>query len=170
MNLSPKQAQVLAAIAAGQTITAAAAVAGVHRNTVANWMRESAEFREALATAQSCQRTYWREQAEQRAGAAFAVLDQILADPQAPAGVRVRAALDIIKMASTAPEPRKETGYVEFNGKEQCVADALAEMDVMVAAVEARHARGPGPQLPQNVHKFAQKPAPPPLNGNEKTP
>jgi len=160
MNLSPKQEQVLSAIAAGQTITAAAADAGVHRNTVTNWMRESAAFREALATAQSCQRTYWREQAEQRADAAFAVLDQILADPKTPAGVRLRAALAIIKMASTPHDPRKETRYVDFNGKEQSVAAAMDDLDAMVTAVERRG----------TMHNVAQKPAPRPINGREKTP
>jgi SEC-C motif len=107
-TLTPVQEQVLASIVAGETATSAAAAAGIHRNTVGNWLRTSHPFRRALWRAQQMQKVYWREQAEQRGAAAFEAIDQILADSQAPAGVRSRLALAVINMASSTPEPAVE--------------------------------------------------------------
>jgi transposase-like protein len=44
-TLSPAQAQVIAALAAGESITGAARAAGVHRSTIHNWLREGQQFR-----------------------------------------------------------------------------------------------------------------------------
>ncbi len=43
--LTPAQEQVLTLIAAGVTVTGAAREAGIHRNTVGNWLRSSPAFR-----------------------------------------------------------------------------------------------------------------------------
>ena len=51
-NLSPAQAQVIAALAQGRTVTAAAQEAGLHRNTIYNWYYEPA-FKTAVEEAQS---------------------------------------------------------------------------------------------------------------------
>src|SRR6266478_3235547 len=51
-NLSPVQAQVIAALAQGRTVTAAAQEAGLHRNTIYNWYHEPA-FKTAVEEAQS---------------------------------------------------------------------------------------------------------------------
>src|SRR5215467_3668939 len=99
-HLSPIQEKVLASIAAGDSATAAAAAAGIHRNTVGNWMRSSSGFRLALAHAHEAQQLFAREQAETRVAAAFTAIDQMIADPKTPAGVRARLALAIIRMAS----------------------------------------------------------------------
>ena len=50
--LSPQQLQVIDALSDGVSSTDAAAQAGVHRNTIAHWRRNSLFFREALADAQ----------------------------------------------------------------------------------------------------------------------
>jgi transposase-like protein len=50
-NLSPVQAQVIAALAQGRTITTAAVEAGIHRNTIYNWLREL-HFKTAVEEAQ----------------------------------------------------------------------------------------------------------------------
>jgi DNA-binding NarL/FixJ family response regulator len=50
-NLSPVQAQVVAALAQGRTITTAAAEANIHRNTIHNWLHEPA-FKTAVEDAQ----------------------------------------------------------------------------------------------------------------------
>ena len=44
-TLSPAQAQVIAALAAGESITEAARAAGVHRSTIHNWLKEGRQFR-----------------------------------------------------------------------------------------------------------------------------
>jgi DNA-binding NarL/FixJ family response regulator len=43
--LTAQQLQVLGALSMGATLTGAAAQAGVHRNTVANWCRALVDFR-----------------------------------------------------------------------------------------------------------------------------
>ena len=50
-NLSPVQAQVIAALAQGRTVTAAAQDAGLHRNTIYNWFQDPA-FKTAADDAQ----------------------------------------------------------------------------------------------------------------------
>ncbi|HTQ54723.1 MAG TPA: SEC-C metal-binding domain-containing protein [Bryobacteraceae bacterium] len=58
-SLTPIQQKVLAFIAAGYSATAAALQAGVHRNTVANWLKSDA-FREALEQSRyEKQLLYW---------------------------------------------------------------------------------------------------------------
>src|SRR6266571_8090380 len=52
-TLSPVQAQVIEALAQGQTVSAAAEKAGVHRTTIHNWIRNQPQFKAAVQTAQS---------------------------------------------------------------------------------------------------------------------
>ena len=107
-ELSPKQLQVIDAIAGGATVSAAAQQAGVHRNTVANWRRHHPLFAEALAVAQYDKSQLYRERAEDLVDLAFQTLASLLADPQTPASVRLKAALHIIDTASTPPAPAPE--------------------------------------------------------------
>jgi len=97
--LSPVQRQVVDAIATGATITAAASSAGVHRNTVTNWLALPF-FRAALQQAHIDQELCWREQAEMRARHAFQVMDEILANPNASPTVRRGIAKDYVEWAS----------------------------------------------------------------------
>jgi hypothetical protein len=52
-DLSPAQAQVVAALAEGRTITAAADAARIHRCTVHDWSKRSKPFRAAINEARS---------------------------------------------------------------------------------------------------------------------
>jgi hypothetical protein len=92
--LTPAQQRVLALLSAGSTTTAAAQFVGVHRNTVGNWLR-SAPFRDALTETRRDQDLAWREQARSLAGQALGAIQAVLADPQAPAAVRLDAALAV---------------------------------------------------------------------------
>ena len=47
-NLSPVQAQVIEALAQGQTVSAAAEKAGVHRTTIHHWIRNEPQFKAAV--------------------------------------------------------------------------------------------------------------------------
>jgi DNA-binding CsgD family transcriptional regulator len=60
--LTPAQETVLSLISAGSTTVAAAEAAGVHRNTVLNWRRNSAHFRAALCRAREEKGLFWRDQ------------------------------------------------------------------------------------------------------------
>jgi len=105
--LSPQQLQVIDALSEGMNSTDAAALAGVHRNTIANWRRNSLFFREALADAQYDRALLFRDKAEELLDLAFATLDNILSDPKAPSSVRLKAALFIIERATTPPPMKK---------------------------------------------------------------
>jgi len=93
-QLTPAQQRVIALLSAGSTTTAAAQFAGVHRNTVGNWLR-SPTFRDALIETRRDQDLAWREQARSLAGQALGAIQAVLADPQAPAAVRLDAALAV---------------------------------------------------------------------------
>jgi SEC-C motif len=97
--LTSAQQQVLALIAAGSTARAAADAAGVHRNTVANWLCLS-EFRQAIAQAQYDKALFFREQAESLAAEAHNAIRAMLADPAVPASVRLKAALAMLDRAA----------------------------------------------------------------------
>jgi hypothetical protein len=105
--LSPQQLQVILALSEGVNMTDAAARAGVHHNTIANWRRNSLPFREALADAQYDRALLVRGKAEDRLDRALETIDAILIDPKASPSVRLKAALFIIEKASTPPPPRK---------------------------------------------------------------
>ena len=52
-DASPVQAQVIEALAQGQTVSAAAEKVGVHRTTIHHWIRNEPQFKAAVKTAQS---------------------------------------------------------------------------------------------------------------------
>ena len=110
-QLTPDQEKVIAAIAGGATIQAAAEAAGVHRNSVGYWRRTSLRFREALTHAQYEKAIAIREQAETHVADAWAAIHAILNDPKASASVRLNAAKYIIEKASTPPPPEPEAVY-----------------------------------------------------------
>jgi hypothetical protein len=78
--LTPAQEAVLCQISTGSTVIAAAEAAGVHRNTVLNWRRNSAHFRAALCCAREEKVLFWRDQNEQLA-AALHILDRSCRPP-----------------------------------------------------------------------------------------
>ena len=105
--LSRQQPQVIDALTDGVNVTDAAAQAGVHRNTIANWRRNSLFFREALAEAQYDRALLFRDQTERRLDLALETLDAVLIDPKASPSTRLKAAMFIIEKACTPPPARK---------------------------------------------------------------
>src|SRR5579871_3614430 len=100
-SLTAAQEQVLALISAGATATAAAQKAGVHRNTIAAWLR-APEFRRALDRARAAKALLFRDQAESLAAEALAAIRAMITDPAVPAPLRLKAA---IAMLDRAVEP-----------------------------------------------------------------
>jgi hypothetical protein len=107
-GLSAQQIVVIDALSNGVTATEAAAEAGVHRNTINNWRRNDFAFQHALADAQYDRALLHRERTEALADKAYAALDALLADPNTPASVRLKAALYILEKASTPPTPKSQ--------------------------------------------------------------
>ncbi len=141
--LSPQQLQIIHALSDGMSSTDAAAQAGVHRNTIANWRRNSLFFREALADAQYDRALLFRDKTEEKLDLALKTLDSVLSDPKASASARLKAALFIIEKAITPPQPKKQ------------VALDISEVHVSAPAVP------PAPpqttvENPPSVHSPAQ--------------
>jgi hypothetical protein len=118
--LTAEQLIVISAMSTGASAIEAAAEAGLHRNTISNWRRNSLPFQHALAEAQYDRALYYREQAEALIPQAFDAINQILADPKTPASVRLKAALALIQLATTPPPPKKQIELV-LSTPEPCI-------------------------------------------------
>jgi hypothetical protein len=121
-NLSPVQAQVVAALAQGRTITTAAAEAGVHRNTIHNWFHEPA-FKTAAEEAQREYAEILSDTMRHLAARALETLANVLDDPKASPAVRLKAALAILQRPHLPNsgwhlperiEPAREQQVVDF--------------------------------------------------------
>ncbi len=113
-TLTPKQHQALTLLAEGQSITSVAKTCKVHRTTIHYWKRSSPEFAYTLQDACFENADHWRAASNQRAEAALALIDTILADPKIPATVRLKAALHILNAATAPPKfdyTRQEDPY-----------------------------------------------------------
>jgi uncharacterized protein YecA (UPF0149 family) len=104
-TLTPHQHHVLALLAEGHSLSAAAEVVGIHRNTIRNWRRAVPAFAREIEFAVREQALVWHEKALDLAPKAAAVLEEILNDPAVSASVRLRAALAVLKMAAE-PQPK----------------------------------------------------------------
>jgi preprotein translocase subunit SecA len=106
-QLTQQQFEVIDALSHGATLTDAAAQAGIHRNTIANW-RASDDFREALASAHHDRAALYHDRAVELADLAFEALRKVLTDPKSSPSVLLRAATLIIQKITTPPKLEKE--------------------------------------------------------------
>ena len=104
-TLTPEQHHVLALLADGLSIIAAANLAGVHRNTVRNWRRTVPAFAREIEFAVREQAIVWNELALHLAPKASRILETVMNDEDLPIATRVRTVLALVKMAAN-PEPR----------------------------------------------------------------
>src|SRR5579862_9335656 len=79
-DLSAVQQQVVAALARGRTITAAAAEAQLHRSTLHNWMNTLPAFRAALMDARSYYAAQLRDEMKDLSAKALETLRTMLHD------------------------------------------------------------------------------------------
>ena len=107
---NPAQQAMLRALTEGASKSDAARVANVHRSTINNWERSSAEFRDAVLAAQSIYRETLASQIRRIAAKSLTALEALLDDPKTPAAVRLRA----IQFALNRPRfPQKEWALPE---------------------------------------------------------
>jgi uncharacterized protein YecA (UPF0149 family) len=98
-SLTPTQLAVLNTLASGQTVTAAAHEAGIHRTTVHHWCRTLPQFRCALDDARQSRADAFRDQLHELAAPALALIRNTIEDDSAPPALRLRAALAVLKSA-----------------------------------------------------------------------
>src|ERR1700733_4629680 len=156
-GLSPQQLAVICALSSGATMIAAAQQAGVHRNTINNWRRNSPPFQHGFAQAQYDRALFFREKIEDLIDLAFKSLQEILVDPAPPASVRLKAALAIIQTASTPPEPRKQVELdIEKIVSKRGPAETVTEDQLAPAPPDPSPARDPQVAPAPPVHNSAQ--------------
>ena len=150
MTLTTQQEQVLALISAGATIAGAAQSAGIHRNTIHNWLRSAPEFQQAHDQARQAKALYWQEQAEELAADALATIRTLMADPKTPAATRLRAAQIILNLAINPPKPISKSVHksAQWSPKSQLLQE-LAEVPELLP--------DPCPEPPK-LHNSAQRP------------
>ena len=98
-TLSHTQQQVLRGLVAGQSISAAAREAGVHRATVHLWVRTVPTFGRALDAHRRLRTDRIASDLDELADSALGTLRQLLDDPDAPAAIRYKAAIEILGLA-----------------------------------------------------------------------
>jgi hypothetical protein len=160
--LSPKQIEVTYALAAGQSLTAAAEAAGIHRSTIHEWRAQPA-FRSALQSARDARADSIREDTLDMAALATSALRTLLTDPETPPAVRLKAALSVLHSATTpdgdSPSARPNPKRCQNNEELNHFFDAvfLAAQCEMAASHERfvqEHA--PTPQAPAPAPAPAQ--------------
>ena len=103
-DLSPAQAQVIKSLARGQTVTAAAEDAGVHRTTVHHWIRSEPAFKIPVETARTEYADELNDGLRELAIRAVHTLHDLLQDISTPPAVRLKTALAILQRPH-APNP-----------------------------------------------------------------
>jgi len=143
-QFTTQQITALSALAYGASVTQAAGEAGVHRNTISNWRRETPGFEIALASAQYDRALFFREKAEDMSDLAFTTMRAIMEDPKASPSVRLKAALAVVNLVTTQMPPQKKLPNT--------LEDRIDPPTPVPASLK-----------PQNVHNSAQSPSPAPV-------
>ena len=97
-TLTPIQVQVLQSLVAGLSVTAAAKEAGIHRTTVHLWTRTLPDFARAYLTLRQQRADRLVDELGDLAGLAINTFRQLLSDESASASVRLKAAMEIVKL------------------------------------------------------------------------
>ena len=152
IGLSKPQIAVISALSGGANLTAAAAQAGVHRNTVNYWRRNLPPFQHAFADAQYDRAMFFRENAEQLVDLAFKTIHDFLTNLGTSGSVRLKAAILIIEMAATPPPAPPATANAPGVHKNAQSPEPATTPDTCEPAADSPS------QAPPSVHKNAQTP------------
>jgi AcrR family transcriptional regulator len=171
-NLSPVQAQVIAALAQGRTATDAARDAGIHRTTIHHWFRTQPLFKTAFEEAQREYVETLRDGMRDLAARAVETLRNLLDDPNTPPAVRLRTALAILQRPHF-PQPGWNLPERIESPREQQVVDNLVEIKAdydamrMTEALQASPV-GPVPDVPELPTPQIARNAPCPCGSGDK--
>ena len=97
-TLTPIQVQVLQSLVAGLSVTAAAKEASIHRTTVHLWTRTLPDFARAYLTLRQQRADRLSDELGDLADLAINTIRQLLSDESASASVRLKAAMEIVKI------------------------------------------------------------------------
>ena len=168
-TLTPTQAQVVAALAQGHTVTAAAREAGIHRTTIHDWLRTEPDFKTAVEDAQSEYAATLNDDLRELSALALATLRSLLEDPTTPPSIRLRASLAVLQRPQFPKQGWSLPERIESPRRQQALDD-LAEIEAdyktmrMAEAVESHAAIAtprevsPQPSGPQRPTANSQNP------------
>ncbi len=156
-GLTPAQRRAIQRLASGESATAAAASAGVHRQTLHRWLREDAAFRAAFHA--------WQAAAAEDARARLLALADaaVTAVAAAITAGDTRTALAILKGQGLLTPPEPGPTDPDHVARQQWAAAARAEAAIVKeeflagegifdpAKVPPRRRHVPGPTLPPHV-------------------
>jgi len=129
-QLTPVQTQIIVALAQGTSHTVAANAAGIHRSTIYEWQKTNPAFRQALEYATEEYRVFICEQLTELSAKALNTLDDILSDPKASAGARLRASLAILNRPTYPEKGWTLPASVHSSREEQVIRNfAALKMD-----------------------------------------
>ena len=125
-TLSATQQEVLRRLVAGQSVSAAARETRVHRTTVHLWIRTVPAFAQALLALRRDRADHVVDSLAELVDAAINTFRQILTDEHASAGVRLKAAMEIVKLVEAQ---RPQVAFPESQVLERLHADlSLSEV------------------------------------------
>lgn len=127
-KLTPTQAQVAAALVQGRSVTKAAADAGIHRTTVYHWLQTSDDFRTAVEQATQEFARSLADELRDLSGAALGTLRTLLAAPDTPPAVRLKAALAILERPGFPQRGWRLPERIE-TPRQQDVLDGMAALE-----------------------------------------
>jgi hypothetical protein len=166
-TLTPTQAQVIAALAKGQTITAAAREAGIHRTTIHHWLRIEPDFNTAVENAQHEYVATLNDEMRELSALALATLRSQLEDPATPPSVRLRAALAVLNRPKFPKQGWALPERLE-SPQQQHALDTLAAIEAdyramrLEEAIQGSAARVETPTEPSAAQQAAPDRQPPP--------
>lgn len=111
--LTPIQDQIIARLAAGETVTAAANALNLHRTTIHAWKRANPDFANALADAKEDAADQHRAACHQHTDVALTAIVAVLHDPKTSPSVRLKAALYILQGATGQPPSKATTAAAQ---------------------------------------------------------
>ena len=128
-ELSPVQAQVVAALAQGRTFTAAASAAGIHRSTIYNWLNKDKAFLPAVEIANAESQQQQCDEMVELKALALKTLRDLLEDPKASPSVRLKAALAILKRSDSEMPAAPKASATEAQDFEQQLKQRIMNLE-----------------------------------------
>jgi hypothetical protein len=127
-ELAPHQAEVIAALMRGASVTDATRQANIDRTTFYLWIKSDAIFQAELNRAKQEQAEAMRAQLRGLADAAVSTVREMLTGTDVPAGVRLKAALAVLQATGTlesADIGETDPDEIERDQKQQSLLNAL---------------------------------------------
>ena len=137
VDLSPVQAQVVAILAEGHSITAAARQAGIHRSTIYQWLQRSPDFKTTVEDAQQEYLATLTDEMRDLSASAIRTLRGVLDNPETHDAIRLKAALAVLQRPHY-PNPGWHLPERIESPRQQQVVDTLVEIKAQYDTMRMR--------------------------------